>query len=228
MKKWVAVLIYSMLLCSLSALAWAEGSTSSFDLKEVELGVLNEGGLETFEIELTNITNASLNIEGVDTTCGCTLAEAPQGPIKPGETAKVKVTIDTRGKVGDISKMLTIKTSSGLMQSSSHEVLLKASVGHGEGIVDPSVIFAGDCASCHVGINVEKKKGEMLYNSICSLCHKGGIDAEAANSQRLVAVIGQGIDDSSMPGFLESERGPITPEQVDSLVTYIRKRFGGV
>jgi len=194
-----------------------------FDLKSVDVGNISEGETKEVEIELRNITGAPLSIENIDTSCGCTIANASEGLIAPGETAKVRVTIDTRGKMGDISKELKLFTSEG---SAPHVLTLTGKVEHfGEGMPDPSVIFKGDCASCHVGENVEKKEGQVLYNSICFLCHKSGLRQEAAISVGLSNVIAVGIPGTSMPGFSKEAGGPLSLKQVESLADYVRDKI---
>jgi hypothetical protein len=194
-----------------------------FDLKTVDVGNISDGGSAEVEIELRNITGAPLNIEKVDTSCGCTIVNATEDPIAPGETTRVRVTIDTRGKMGDISKELKLFTSG---SGDPHVLTLTGKVEHfGEGMSDPSVIFQGDCASCHVGLNVEKKEGQVLYNSVCFLCHKGGLGQEAAISVGLSNVIAKGMPGTSMPGFSKKAGGPLNMEQVDSLADYVREKF---
>jgi hypothetical protein len=194
-----------------------------FDLRRVDVGNISDSENAEMEIELRNITGAPFSIENIDTSCGCTVANATEGPIAPGETAKVRVTIDTRGKMGEISKEIKLFTSGG---SDPHVLTLTGKVEHfGEGMPDPSVIFEGDCSVCHVGLNVEMKQGQVLYNSICYLCHKDGLSPEAAVSVGLSNVIARGIPGTSMPGYLKKAGGPLSMEQVESLTDYIREKF---
>lgn len=210
-----------MLLGPLSGAGMGEGL---FDKQSFELGTMQEGEPAEFVIELKNTSDAPLSIEEVDTSCGCTIANAPKGPIKPGETARVSVSIDTSGKVGAMAKTLTIKTD---QPGQPHVLTLKGRVEHfGEGLPDVSVVFRGDCRSCHVGADVEKKFGKALYNSVCFLCHQKGLSPEAASSGGLIDVIERGIPGTSMPGFLTESGGPLNPAQTESLAEHVRERFG--
>jgi len=219
-------LLTAAALSLLIALPHAIGAAGNgiFDLKSVDLGNITDSGSTEVEIELRNITGAPINIEKVDTSCGCTVANATDQTIAPGETTKVRVTIDTRGKMGEISKELKLFTSN---SGDPHVLTLTGKVEHfSDKMPDPSVIFEGDCASCHVGQNVEEKEGEVLYNSVCFLCHKNGIGPAAAASDDLAAVIANGIPGTSMPGFSKEAGGPLVIKQVSSLASYVSGKFG--
>lgn len=222
MKKLIFMTILLLLLVTAPAALLSAGS-GLFDLKTVDVGNISDSGSAEVEIELKNITGSPLNIEKVDTSCGCTVINASDSTIAPGETTRVRVTIDTRGKMGDISKELKLFTSG---SGDPHVITLKGKIEHfGDRMPDPSVIFEGDCTSCHVGENVENKHGQVLYNSVCFLCHKSGLSPEAAGSESLGTVIANGIAGTSMPGFSKDAGGPLELKQIQSLSEYARKTF---
>jgi hypothetical protein len=47
--------------------------------------------------------------------------------------------------------------------------------------------------------------------------------ANAKYAAHVRTVISEGSKSSSMPGFLVDNGGPLTAEQIDSLVTYLKK-----
>ena len=49
----------------------------------------------------------------VSTTCSCTASEWPKDPIKPGQYGKIKVTFDTRDKLGTYDKGVNLETNIG-------------------------------------------------------------------------------------------------------------------
>jgi len=221
MKRLLKAILITFALILPAPLMAAEGGL--FDLKSVDMGNISDKGPAEFEIELKNITGSTLNINKVDTSCGCTVVNAPEGPIMPGETARVRVTLDTRGKMGDISKELKLFTSGG---SDPHVLTLKGRIEHfGDTLPDPSVVFQGDCASCHVGKNIERKQGPELYNSVCYLCHKNGLGGTGTALTGIENIIAAGIPGTSMPGFSKESGGPLSDEQVKSLSTYVRKNY---
>lgn len=222
MKKFLLMTIILAFLTAAPAALLSAGN-GLFDLKSVDVGNISDSGSAEVEIELKNITGSPLNIEKVDTSCGCTVVNASDNTIAPGETTRVRVTIDTRGKMGEISKELKLFTSG---SNNPHVLTLKGKIEHfGDKMPDPGVIFEGDCATCHVGENVEEKHGHVLYNSVCFICHKKGLSPEAAGSGNLEAVIADGIPGTSMPGFSKKAGGPLDIEQVRTLTEYSRKTF---
>ena len=90
------------------------------------------------------------------------------------------------------------------------------------------------CKSCHLESG-EGETGIFLYHRVCSQCHgkKGaGGSAIALNNEawqklkmtdaELKKVIQSGMPDNGMPSFVDGVTPPLTDEQVDSLIQYIR------
>lgn len=76
--------------------------------KEVhDYGDVKQGGNGTCEFKFTNTGTAPLTIQDAKGSCGCTVPEWPKTPIKPGETASIKVKYDTN-RVGPINKTVTV------------------------------------------------------------------------------------------------------------------------
>lgn len=51
-----------------------------------------------------------LLIQGVRTSCGCTVAKKPSAPIMPGDSSEIKVKYDTR-RLGSFRKMITVTSN---------------------------------------------------------------------------------------------------------------------
>lgn len=62
-------------------------------------GFVREGELVTLTFEGKNTGDLPLIINDYKVACTCTKAEFPKNPIKPGETFKIIVTFDTKGKL---------------------------------------------------------------------------------------------------------------------------------
>ena len=98
-------------------LATANQSTQSvgdmpvmtFDKTDHDFGTINEGdNLETV-FNFTNTGGSDLIITNAKGSCGCTVPEYPKNtPIKPGESASIKVKFDSSNKPNLQSKTVTI------------------------------------------------------------------------------------------------------------------------
>lgn len=93
----------------------------SFDNDTLNLGILAEGEIRTVTFEIKNAGEADLVITDVSTSCGCTVAERyPTRPLGPGETAPIKVTFDSRGRVGRNEKDIFVVTNAVPSTSTLH------------------------------------------------------------------------------------------------------------
>ncbi len=118
MKKsilFVAVLAFT----SLAAFAQvpATPTTDNVNVPEAvfETEVLDYGNIEydsdgTREFKFKNTGKEPLIIYSATGSCGCTVPTAPKEPIKPGETASIKVHYDTK-RVGSFEKTVTVASN---------------------------------------------------------------------------------------------------------------------
>ena len=99
---------------------------------------------------------------------------------------------------------------------------------------DRQAVFKGDCASCHVEKGVGKI-GQDLFAADCGICHDTPLRAQMVPNLKMPkgprdqdywkSWITYGRKGSLMPAFAQSEGGPLTKEQVDSLVDYLFANF---
>ncbi|HHY87071.1 MAG TPA: DUF1573 domain-containing protein [Verrucomicrobia bacterium] len=85
-----------------------------------EQTILEGTNLAHFTFYVTNVSTATVTIQEVYTSCGCTAAELPQQPwpLAPGDTGKVSVAMDVAGLTeGVIIRTVTLLTDKG------HQVL---------------------------------------------------------------------------------------------------------
>jgi len=68
-----------------------------------------------FTFSVTNVSNAEVAINSLHTTCGCTVAQLPTTPYKlqPTSNVTIKVSMDLVGKMGAITKAITVDTAAG-------------------------------------------------------------------------------------------------------------------
>lgn len=61
--------------------------------------------------EVQNVGDAPLNISGVRTSCGCTTALMDQPIVAPGDSARIKATFKTKGRIGNQTKVISFNTN---------------------------------------------------------------------------------------------------------------------
>lgn len=111
-----------------AAVANPDAPIMKFDKPLHDFGKIKAGEKVTYEFAFTNSGKSPLIISDAVATCGCTKPEWPKTPIKPGEAASIKVTFDSKGKMGLQDKMITITANTQPAQNMVHlvgEVLLK-------------------------------------------------------------------------------------------------------
>lgn len=108
MKK--AILFILLIFTPLMLCAQASGPMISFDMDTIDYGEVAKGseGTKTFIFE--NTGDAPLMIEGVRSSCGCTIPKKPKGPIAPGEKGEITVRYDTN-RIGKFRKTITVNTN---------------------------------------------------------------------------------------------------------------------
>lgn len=99
-----------------------------------------------------------------------------------------------------------------------------------------SKLFSGRCASCH-SVPAQGKKGKDLFNAVCAMCH--GVDGKGGEAPRLIGVdfdndvvlkhylttIRYGSPNNpSMAAFLESQGGPLSEPDIQSLVDFLKQK----
>tara|TARA_B100001250_G_C19089987_1_gene482256 strand:- start:89 stop:469 length:381 start_codon:yes stop_codon:yes gene_type:complete len=82
----------------------------SFNTDIIDYGDITKGsnGVRTFTFE--NTGDAPLEIQGVRSSCGCTIPKKPEAPIAPGEKGEITVSYDTN-RVGVFRKTITVNTN---------------------------------------------------------------------------------------------------------------------
>jgi hypothetical protein len=93
----------------------ASGENDKNKLPEIEFeedfhdfGKIIQGEIVTYAFKFKNTGKSDLLISRVSTSCGCTASEYPREPIKPGEEGNIKITFNSRGRIGVQRKTATI------------------------------------------------------------------------------------------------------------------------
>lgn len=71
-------------------------------------GIVNEGEVVSAELEFRNSGSELLKISEVKSSCGCTATVLSKKELKPGETGKIKIKLDTSEREGKITRTVTI------------------------------------------------------------------------------------------------------------------------
>ena len=80
-----------------------------FEKKQHDFGHIKQGDQAKTVFNFVNTGNAPLVINDVVRSCGCTTPYWPKEPIAPGDSGKIDVTFNSRGKKGQFTKTITIK-----------------------------------------------------------------------------------------------------------------------
>jgi hypothetical protein len=73
-----------------------------------DFGRIKQGEKVTREFVITNTGKSDLNIRMTRATCGCTASEPEKSDLGPGESSKIKVTFDSKGRSGEQKKAVMV------------------------------------------------------------------------------------------------------------------------
>ncbi len=94
------------------ALAAAAKPVLTIEPTKHNFGNIREnGGSVTAEFTITNTGDEPLIIKDAQASCGCTRPTYPKAPIKPGESAVLKVTYNPMGRPGEFDKTITVRSN---------------------------------------------------------------------------------------------------------------------
>jgi len=82
-----------------------------FDAETHDFGKIVLGKPATFTYNFTNEGDAPLIITKVETTCGCTVPEYTQTPVKKGEKGFIKVTVTKTGTALPFNGAVTLTSN---------------------------------------------------------------------------------------------------------------------
>ncbi|MBB2145294.1 DUF1573 domain-containing protein [Pedobacter sp. LMG 31464] len=82
-----------------------------FDTETHDFGKVTLNKPVVYTFNFTNIGDAPLIITKVETTCGCTVGEYTQTPVKKGEKGFVKVTLTPAGSPLPFNKAITLTSN---------------------------------------------------------------------------------------------------------------------
>ena len=74
-------------------------------------GKVVEGEIVEYNYRFKNTGTKPLIVTKVSASCGCTVPEKPEQPIKPGETGFIKVKFNSEHRVGNAHKTVTVSSN---------------------------------------------------------------------------------------------------------------------
>jgi mono/diheme cytochrome c family protein len=215
-----------------------------FDSEHKDYAAKSGEAVANFVFQFTNTSEVAVHIIGIHASCSCTKADMPETPwIIPAHTShQLHATMQLVNKaVGETTKYLTLSSTNGTKQLWVKSIIAPPAANMSDreknqllAKADRQAVFKNDCASCHA----DKSKGLMgaaLYQEACGICHDSDHRASMvpdlralnhptdANFWRLF--IAEGKENTLMPAFSQERGGPLTKEQINSLVEYLTTRF---
>ena len=212
-----------------------------WDAMEKTLTVKPDGESAKFEFKVVNKSGEPVEVLRIEPSCGCTVAEMPSKPwiLAPGAEGAFSADVDYRGKLGQFSKAIYIHSTAGsqvlhvTIQIPDTEENRRAR-NQQLALADRQGVFRGECVNCHV-VPTVGKTGEALFQTACAICHDANPrasmvpDLRVAREPRDAAYwekwISEGKEQTLMPAFAAKRGGPLSPEQIASLVEYALARL---
>ena len=210
--------IAAVLFLVTGAMARAQGKLEIVGGDHYDWGTVQPGKLTT-TVEVKNVGTGDLKIVEVRPTCFCTVAPIDKDLLKPGEIAKIDVTMDVTTKTGVMERAVIIRSSD---SSQPKQVLhLKATIKR-DLTLSPSDYF----------IVIDARQGVESLASAISISNSG---TEAVTIYPPDTVIGRAKVRLEMtepktlkPGEAMEVRAHITPLERDRLQGSVRLRTTSV
>lgn len=77
-------------------------------------GKIKRGDVVNTHFTLYNNTSKGLLIENVQASCGCVVTQRDRDTIQVGDSSRIEIKFDSKGKSGHHEKTITVYTSQGL------------------------------------------------------------------------------------------------------------------
>ncbi|HVP91984.1 MAG TPA: DUF1573 domain-containing protein [Terriglobales bacterium] len=116
----------ALVLAGTGGLAAATKARAAFKETAHDFGKVKQGEVLTHEFEFRNDGTDALVVERVETTCGCTAALVSEKEVKPGKAGKIKVTMDTHGYAGRMTRYVYLVSND--TQDSRRELSVSADI----------------------------------------------------------------------------------------------------
>jgi cytochrome c5 len=243
-----AVVMFAVPLVATWHLAAAQSSGAArirFDTVEHDFGKVPSDQKVSLKWTFHNDGDAPLEILNLKPSCACTATAVRSDPVPPGGSGVIEVTFDPVGQFGQVRKSVAVTSN-----DPEHKIVIlrmKADVSTtsvervaaGHPPISGQSLLIGECASCHARPAADKQ-GHDLFAAICAMCHGARGEGGRAPSLRepgylashddkaLAEAIAYGTVNPKMPGFVDVMGGPLSHDQVESLVRLLRSWGPGI
>jgi hypothetical protein len=111
-----AVTLIGLGLCALAAGQQEPAAPTATPRVEVssqlwDFGEAWEGEVLEYQVTVKNVGDAPLIIKDVKRDCGCTVPTRPKSPLAPGESDRMGIRLETKGKSGNLNYPVTLVTN---------------------------------------------------------------------------------------------------------------------
>jgi len=221
----LAALVAAGTVTFLSCTAFA-GPRIAFDHREHHFGRVVQGKVVETSFPLRNVGDADLVLEEVTTPCGCTAVLPEKTVLKPGEETRIDVTYDSAARAGEVERIITVRSNDPVEPVLELRVVADVDASMHAAFEAGEALFGPKCGECHYD-PAEGLAGGPLYEAVCFFCHGKAREGKTATALRvyppsadpyLTEMISRGRPGTEMPGFAREHGGPLSPDQVRSLV----------
>jgi len=107
----VFIFVFVWFLLPINFIFAGKGPRIEFKEENCHFRKAKQGDVLTHTFVFKNVGDETLEIKKVRTTCGCTAALVSDREVAPGETGEVKVTFNTKGYRGNLSKYIFVESN---------------------------------------------------------------------------------------------------------------------
>ena len=107
MKK----IIFPIIMLCLHQVYAQTGPQITFESETIDYGEVAQNSDGSRVFKFTNTGDAPLVIKNAKSSCGCTVPKKPEGSIAPGKSGEIVVRYDTKNRVGQFRKTITLTTN---------------------------------------------------------------------------------------------------------------------
>lgn len=93
------------------ALALKDSTTVQIIDSAYNFGSVADGEKVEYSYRFKNTGNKPLVIVQATASCGCTVPQKPEKPILPGEVGFIKIVFDSKGRVGEAHKTISVTSN---------------------------------------------------------------------------------------------------------------------
>ncbi len=102
--------IISLFLLSFTIFQFAYAQDKVTDPNEWDFGKVKQGEVLKHDFMFRNMTTDTINITGINTSCGCTASQTDKKSLKPGEGTMINVSFNSKGYPGEVSQFIYVNT----------------------------------------------------------------------------------------------------------------------